>query len=167
MAVRMVLKQKIDSKTLKKIVKELPEGEMRIGWEKHQTEDNGEFTWKVAYLNEVGHNILRNGKTVGYVVARPFLSLAAGDNQYHWQQAWRRLIRGYIADKYKHFRTIMNLFCQLVIADIKNLVEVERPFAPLKPSTKARKKAKRHPEIPLVDYGTMMDKLSHETHIKG
>lgn len=165
MSVKMVLKQKFDTDTLKRIIKELPEGKMKIGWDKDQQEENGLLTWKAAYLNEVGHNIIRDGKVIGHVVPRPFMALTAETNKNSWQQAWRRLLREYISDKKRTFRTIMNRFCQLVIEDIRHLVVDEKPFAPNYRTNKKTGKREFLNKTPLIDNGTMIAKLKYETHV--
>ena len=162
----MVLKHHFDDKKLKEFLKNLPDATMRVGWNKGQTEENGMLTADVAYLNEVGHTIIRDGKVVGHVVPRPFMALTAETNKLSWQQAWRRWFREYITGK-KGFKATMNQFCRLVIDDIRNLVEFENKIAHNKPSTKAAKKARGHSEKPLIDYGDMMDKLTYEVEIKG
>lgn len=168
MAYKMVLKHHFEDKKLKEFLKNLPEATMRVGWDKNQYEEDkkGHPTIKTAYaayLNEVGHDIIRNGKIVGHVVPRPFMSLAAETYQSSWKQAWRHLLRAYIVGKQKSFRGIMHQFCQLVIENIRDMVERERPFAPNRPSVSKRKNGRP----PLVDTGIMMDKLTHEVEIKG
>ena len=166
MAYRMVLKHHFEDKKLKEFLKNLPDATMRVGWGKGQTEENGMLTADVAYLNEVGHNIIRDGKVIGHVVPRPFMALTAETNKNSWQQAWRRWFREFITGK-KGLRATMNQFCRLVIDDIRHMIEVEKPFAPNKPSTIARKKQLSHPLTPLVDFGTLVDKLTYEVEIKG
>ena len=168
----MVLKHHFEDKKLKEFLKNLPEATMRVGWNKDQYEedDKGRPTIKTAeaaYLNEVGHNIVRNGEVIGHVVARPFMALTAEENKLKWQHAWRRWFREYIVGKKTGLRATMNQFCRLVIEDIRRMIEVEKPFAPNMPSTKARKQALGHPITPLVDYGTLVDKLTYEVEIKG
>lgn len=165
-SVLVKIKSRFDNKELKKILKEFPSVKMRVGWAKTQKEHNGMRTAEVAYLNEVGHNIVHNGAVVGHVVARPLLGLTCEENAQYWAQNWRILFRKYLAGDYDSLATIAQKFCQIVIQDIRRMVEEEQPFAPNAPSTQKRKKALGHSyDIPLLDYGTMIDTLTQEIHI--
>lgn len=167
MGTKTVLNVKFDDKKLREILKKIPNVEMRIGWNKNQREENGMLTWQVAYLNEVGHYIHHKNGNTTHVVARPFLGLSQEMYGKHWLNSWHRYFKQYLVEKYQSIRTIANKLCLLVIADIQHLVEVEKPFAPNAPLTVARKKAKGLAyKTPLVAYGTMIDKLIHEVHIK-
>lgn len=168
MAYKMVLKHHFEDKKLKEFLKNLPEATMRVGWKKGQVEENGVSTAKVAYLNEVGHDIIRNGKIVGHVVPRPFMSLSAEMYQNSWKQAWRRLLRGYITGQYSSFKRIMHIFCtQYVIEDIRRLVTEEKPFAPNYRTNKKTGQREILKKTPLIDWGTMIATLTHEVEIHG
>ena len=168
MAYRMVMKHHFEDTKLKEFLKNLPEATMRVGWLKGQKEENGMLTALVAYLNEVGHDIIRNGRIVGHVVPRPFMSLSAETYQNSWKQAWRQLFRGYITGKFSSFRRIMHIFCtQYVIEDIRRLVVEERPFAPNYRTNKATGQREFLTKTPLIDWGTMIATLTHEVEIKG
>ena len=168
MAYKMVLKHHFEDKKLKEFLKNLPEATMRVGWNKGQKEENGMSTALVACLNEVGHDIIRNGKIIGHVVPRPFMSLAAETYQNSWKQAWRHLLREYITGRYKTFKRIMHIFCtQYVIEDIRRLVADERPFAPNYRTNKKTGQREIINKTPLIDWGTMIATLTHEVEIKG
>ena len=163
--VSVKIKSRFSNKELKEILKNIPMVQMKVGWEKDQREENGARTAEVAYLNEVGHYIhTKDGKSY-HVVPRPFMELACEEYQRHWAQTWRRYFRQYLAGTTQSLLDAARKFCDVVINDIRYLVEVEKPFAQNKESTLRHKRALHHPETPLVDYGTMMDKLSHEIHI--
>lgn len=169
MAYKMVLKHHFEDKKLKELLKNLPEATMRVGWNKGQKEENGMPTAYVAYLNEVGHDIIHNGKVVGHVVPRPFMSLAAEENKQHWHHAWRQLLRGYITGKFSSFRRIMHIFCtEYVIEDIRRLVTVKKSFAKnYKTNKKTGQREYLDKKTPLIDWGTMIATLTHEVEIKG
>ena len=168
MAYKMVLKHHFENKQLKNFLKNMPEATMKVGWNPEQKEENGMQTAEVAWLNETGHDIIRNGKVIAHVMPRPFISLAAETYQNHWHQAWRQLLRGYITGQYRTFRRIMNIFCkEYVIEDVRRLVTEEKPFAPNYRTNKKTGERVFLNKTPLIDWGTMIATLTHKVEIKG
>ena len=167
MGVKIVNKQKLDTNILKKIIEELPEATMRVGWKKTQKEENGMKTWEVAYLNEVGHCIHHKNGKVTHIVPRPFLQYTCETHILSWKQAWRELVRGYIADKYKTFRSIMRKFCKgYIIEDIRRVIVEEKPFAPNYRTNKKTGEKDFLKKTPLIDYGTMVATMTYEIELK-
>jgi hypothetical protein len=169
------VKHTFNKKYIKDQLRKMQDGVMLVGWDKNQYEEDEKgqktnlLTAEAAYLNEVGHYIHhKNGKTT-HVVARPFLSYTVAQNGKHWFAVWRKMVRMYFEGQYKTFKQIMQKLCtDYIIEDIRKTVEVEKPFAPLKPSTLARRKRYGiNRDTPLVNMGTMIDTLTYEIRTKG
>ena len=162
------VKHTYSNSQVKRLLANLKDGEMRVGWYKNQKEHNGMKTAEVAYLNETGHYIHhKNGKTT-YIVPRPFLGLAIEENGKFWLSTWRKLVRLYFEGIYNDFRKIMRIFCsQYVIEDIRKLVVEEKPFAPNYKTNAKTGQREFLSKTPLIDYGTMIATMTYETIIKG
>lgn len=154
------IRHRFSNKVLKDALKRMPEVRMRIGWEKDQMEKNGKIrTVEVAFLQETGFDIHHKNGTVTHVVARPMLGLASEVLRQHWHNSWRILFRKYLVGDIASLDKAAQMFCEVVIADIRNMVEVEKPFALNRPSVEARKNGKP----PLIDTGNMIETLTFET----
>lgn len=161
------VKHTYSNKQVKQMLANMKDGVMRVGWNKNQKEHNGIQTAEVAYLNETGHYIHHKNGTTTRIVPRPFMSLAVEENQKHWFQAWRKLVRMYFEGKYRTFRQIMQILCrEYIIEDIRKLVAEEKSFAPNYRTNPKTGKREILNKTPLIDYGTMISSLTYETEIK-
>lgn len=153
------IKRRYNTKDLRQILQNMSDAVMRVGWNKNQMEpDNKTRTALVAYMNEVGYWVRPKKGNPFHVPARPMMGLTQEEYGNAWYSNWRRLVREYLAGRKDSFSTICKDFCKFVIADIRFMVEIEKPFAPNAPSTIKRKKS----DTPLIDSKTMLNSLTYE-----
>ena len=162
----MAIKFKVKTKTNKSIergIKDLTDGYVKIGWFKGKTEPNGMLSSEVAYLNDKGHNIIHKGRVVGYVPARPFMEITMAENQKRWNNFWKKAYQEVVKGKLR-LKEALTKLGDIVRQDIKITIRSNvRPHNAK--STKRAKRAKGHPDITLIDSGTMLRNVDVESGV--
>lgn len=154
--INISLKTKTNKKAVQAI-EEMEEGHVKVGWVKgDKYPDKDIYVAEVAYLNENGHVIKRNGKEIGYVPPRPFLAITMADNGDRWRFIWKKLYKQVVEGKIPLEMALKKLG-ETVRASIKDTIWSSVP-PPNAPSTIKHKKGRT---TTLIDTGLMLKTINY------
>lgn len=154
--INISLKTKTNKKALQAI-EDMEAGHVKVGWVKGEKyPDKDIYVAEVAYLNENGHFIIRNGKQVGYVPPRPFLAITMSDNGDRWQFVWKKLYKQVVEGKIP-LELALKKLGETVRASIKDTIWASVP-PPNAPSTIKHKKGRT---TTLIDTGLMLKTINY------
>lgn len=140
-----------------KAIKDMQEGHVKVGWVKGEKYPNKDiYIAEVAYLNENGHIIKRNGKEVGYVPPRPFLAITMSSNGVRWRSIWKKLYKHVVEGKIP-LAVALKQLGEIVRAGIKSTIWNSVP-PPNAPSTVKHKKGRT---TTLIDTGLMLKTVNY------
>lgn len=161
----MAIKVSLKTKTNKKIeqsIEDLKDGIVKVGWVKGEKyPENDMFVAEVAYLNENGHQIKRDGKVIARVPPRPFLAITMSDNGERWNFLWKKLYRS-VLNKEISFELALKKMGEIVRDSIKNTIWSNVP----PPNTRNTIRQKQGRTVTLVDTGRMIKNINYVYEIK-
>lgn len=144
-----------------KLIDNLKEGNVKVGWFKGEKyPDKDILVSEIAFLNENGHEIKRNGKTIARVPPRPFLAITMADNGARWQFFWKKLYKQVLDGKLT-LQIALNKLGEMVRASIKDTIWSSVP-PPNAPSTIKHKKGRT---TTLIDTGLMLKTINYESKV--
>jgi hypothetical protein len=127
--------------------------EVRIGFLENASYPDGKKVAFVAAMNEYGHNIVRNGKVIGWSPARPFFRNMIAAKKGEWPSAMGTQLK---ANNYDVAKTLDVVGTAVAGQLRQSIVDTNSP--PNAPSTIARKGFDK----PLVDTGHMLNSVDYE-----
>lgn len=149
------------NKQAEKVIKDLKDGFVKVGWIKEEKYKNGLYVAENAYMQENGFTIThKNGKRT-YVPKRPFLSITINKNSNKWQTLWKGLYKSVLDGKTKLATALGKLGVRIkddIQATIRSNVKPDNA-----PSTQARKRSKHRPLITLMDTKKMYSSINYES----
>jgi hypothetical protein len=128
-------------------------GTLRVGFLENATYPDGKYVAEVAAYNEFGHNIVREGKVIGYCPPRPFFRNMIAKESKGWPAAVAKQLKLTNYDPGKALeRSGLGIKGQLQ----QSIKDTNEP--PLAASTIARKGFDK----PLIDTGHMFNSVDFE-----
>jgi hypothetical protein len=126
---------------------------VRVGFLEAATYPDGKKVAFVAAMNEYGHSIVRDGKTIGHVPPRPFFRNMIAAKKGEWPAGIATQLK---KNKYDVVKTLDVVGAAVAGQLRQSIVDTNSP--PNAPSTIARK---GHEKV-LVDSGHMLQSIDHE-----